>query len=184
MDCDLDRALRSPLAGATFGACYCSAEAAGSSLLVAHALVAAKLSAHVLAKARAKRRLTLRGLSRRRSLLITSGANRRWTISGKLAGHLWQGSRRAGDLVPDAATLMPNAATAFAQLLKALRHEYEIFNLIFPVGFVLLAGLGLFRRRWTRERARREFYLFSFVGGGLGYRSRAENRVFVQLVPA
>jgi hypothetical protein len=71
------------------------------------------------------------------------------------------------------------------QLTKALRGEYEIFNLIFPLAFVLLAGLGLFRNGWARDRLRRELYLFSFVGATLlGYAMTLPNiRFFIPLLP-
>ena len=179
------------LAGATYGACYLlKPEAAGFLLLLAaHALVAAKFFGAGSAPARLARNLLslcagflLFALPYLLYLRREAGA---WTISGKLAGHLWQGSRRAGEVAPPAATLVPDWAVAASQLAKALRHEYEVFNLIFPVGFVLLAGLGLFRRGWTRERARREFYLFSFVAAALaGYAVTLPNiRFVVPLLP-
>lgn len=158
------------LAGATFGACYLlKPEAAGFLLLlVAHTLIGGKLFGDKFSfKSAVRNALSLGAgflLLALPYLLYLRREIGAWTLSGKFAGHLWQGSRRADDLAPQAgALLVPDAATAVVQLTKALRHEYEVFNLIFPVAFVLLAGLGLFRRRWTRERARRELYLFSFV---------------------
>jgi 4-amino-4-deoxy-L-arabinose transferase-like glycosyltransferase len=179
------------LAGAAFGACYLlKPEAAGFLLLLAaHTLVAAKFFGGGFSAARCARNLLalcagflLFALPYLLYLRRETGA---WTISGKLAGHLWQGTRRAGDIAPPAATFVPDWATAVSQLAKALRHEYEVFNLIFPVGFVLLAGLGLFRRGWARERARREFYLFSFVAAALaGYAVTLPNiRFVVPLLP-
>jgi hypothetical protein len=80
---------------------------------------------------------------------------------------------------------VPDPTTALVQLTKALRYEYELFNLIFPLAFVVLVGLGLFRKRWTIERARRELYLFSFVAATLfGYAVTLPNiRFIVPLVP-
>ena len=113
-----------------------------------------------------------------------------WIISGKTGGHLLQGSRRAGErLAPSVSPLADGLKTslteAFVQLTKALRFEYELFNLIFPVAFVLLAALGLFRERWTRERAGREAYLFSFVAAAMaGYAVTLPNvRFLVPLLP-
>jgi hypothetical protein len=109
-----------------------------------------------------------------------------WTISGKLAGHMLQGGRttRAG-LISAGQPPVHDLTTAVVQLTKALRYEYEIFNLIFPPVFLLLVGLCLFRRRWTGERARRELYLFAFVAATLlGYAVTLPNiRFLVPLVP-
>jgi 4-amino-4-deoxy-L-arabinose transferase-like glycosyltransferase len=109
-----------------------------------------------------------------------------WTISGKIAEHMWQGGRlAAGDLAPVSMPLMPDMMTAIAQLTKALRFEYEIFNLIFPPFFVLLVGVGLFRKRWTSGRAWRELYLLSFIAATLaGYAVTLPNiRFIVPLLP-
>jgi 4-amino-4-deoxy-L-arabinose transferase-like glycosyltransferase len=109
-----------------------------------------------------------------------------WTLSGKTAAHLWQGSRRAGgDFQEVRLPLIPDTATAIVQLTKALRFEYEIFNLIFPPIFVLLVGLGLFRKRWSADRVARELYLFSFVAATLaGYAITLPNiRFLVPLLP-
>lgn len=180
------------LAGAIFGACYLlKPEAAGYLLLLAaHALLAAKFSAAGARLKCAARNVIPLGagfmLLASPYLLYLRGATGAWTLSGKFAGHLWQGSRRAGDaLAPAATTLVPDAGLAVAQLAKALRHEYEVFNLIFPAAFVVLAGLGLFRRAWTRGRARRELYLFSFVAATLaGYAVTLPNiRFVVPLLP-
>lgn len=109
-----------------------------------------------------------------------------WTLSGKMAGHLWQGSRlAAGELTTASLPLMPGLTVALVQLTKALRFEYEIFNLIFPPTFVLLVGLCLFRRRWTENRLWRELYLFSFIAATLaGYAITLPNiRFLMPLLP-
>jgi 4-amino-4-deoxy-L-arabinose transferase-like glycosyltransferase len=109
-----------------------------------------------------------------------------WTLSAKTAEHMWQGSRLAsGELAPVSMPLMPGMTTALVQLTKALRFEYEIFNLIFPPVFVLLVGVGLFRKRWTRRRALRELYLFSFIAATLaGYAVTLPNiRFIMPLLP-
>ncbi|MCA1815657.1 MAG: glycosyltransferase family 39 protein, partial [Acidobacteria bacterium] len=177
------------LAGATFGACYLlKPEAAGFLPLLLAAVVGQNF---------------FTGTSRlqttaRNALLLCAGfmllaapylfylrhETGAWTLSGKLAGHLWQGSRLAGgDLAPPPPA--SNFTTVVVRLAKALRFEYELLNLIFPPPFVLLAGLCLFRRRWTRARARRELYLFSFVAATLaGYAVTLPNiRFLVPLLP-
>jgi 4-amino-4-deoxy-L-arabinose transferase-like glycosyltransferase len=109
-----------------------------------------------------------------------------WLLSGKMAGHLLQGARLAGgDTSPAPVNGMTDAATALVRLLKALRFEYEIFNLIFPTAFVLLVALGLFRRRWTRARTTRELYLLAFVAAALaGYAVTLPNiRFLAPLIP-
>jgi hypothetical protein len=103
-----------------------------------------------------------------------------------MAGHLLQGARLAGgDTSPAPVNGMTDAATALVSLLKALRFEYEIFNLIFPTAFVLLVALGLFRRRWTRARTTRELYLLAFVAAALaGYAVTLPNiRFLAPLIP-
>jgi len=109
-----------------------------------------------------------------------------WVLSGKTAVHLWQGSRRAGgDFAQAVAPLVPDATTAIVQLTKALRFEYEIFNLIFPPTFVILAALGLFRQSWIRDRAKQEMYLLLFIVTTLaGYAVTLPNiRFLVPLLP-
>lgn len=106
-----------------------------------------------------------------------------WTISGKIYRHMWQGSR-LGEVGPSDG-LVPGWPIIFAQTARALRSEYEILNLIFPPTVVALAALGLFRRRWTRRRARFELYLLLFLSTTLaGYAITLPNiRFFVPLVP-
>lgn len=97
-----------------------------------------------------------------------------------------QGARLAGgDPSPTPLSGLTDASTALVRLAKALRFEYEIFNLIFPTVFVLLVALGLFRRRWTRARAVRELYLLAFVAATLaGYAVTLPNiRFLAPLAP-
>ena len=178
------------LAGATFGACYLlKPEAAGFVLL----LLAAMAGATFL-----HRRLSAK-TSLRNALLICVGflavalpylfylrqASGAWMLTGKFGGHLWQGSRKTGEIGPLVTTFLPDLTTAVVQLTKALRYEYEVFNLIFPLPFVLIAGLGLFRTSWTRVRVARELYLFLFVAAALaGYAVTLPNiRFLVPLLP-
>jgi 4-amino-4-deoxy-L-arabinose transferase-like glycosyltransferase len=102
-----------------------------------------------------------------------------WMLSGKTAGHLLLG---AGE---GSTTPVGGVADAAVVIAKALRFEYEIFNLIFPTAFVLLVALGLFRRRWTRARALRELYLLAFVAAALaGYAVTLPNiRFLAPLLP-
>lgn len=179
------------LAGATFGACYLlKPEAAGFLLL---------LLLMIMGRAAVSRPASWKAAARN-ALLLTVGfmllaapylfylrqQTGAWTLSGKMASHLWQGSRQAaGDLKPVSFEPLPGAATATAQLVKALRFEYEIFNLIFPPAFVLIAGLGLFRKSWNRRRIGRELYLMAFVAATLaGYAVTLPNiRFLVPLLP-
>ena len=177
-------------AGAAFGACYLlKPEAAGFILLLLIPTLGAKLfDRHLSFKTSAQNALLLCAgfmLLALPYLLYLRQNTGAWTLSRKLAGHLWQGSRRAGDVAPQAATFVPDMMTAVVQVAKALRHEYEVFNLIFPPAFVLLAGLGLFRRGWSKPRARRELYLFSFIAAALaGYAVTLPNiRFLVPLLP-
>lgn len=179
------------LAGVAFGACYLlKPESAGFVLLLAALGLAARLSG----ARRASPKDSLAGAAALAAgflllalpyLLYLRRETGAWTLSGKLAGHMWQGSRRAGDSIPGGAGLMPDATTAVVQLTKALRHEYEVLNLIFPVVFVMLAALGLFASRWTLRRARREIYMLAFVAATLaGYAVTLPNiRFFVPLIP-
>lgn len=179
------------LTGVVFGACYLlKPESAGFVLLLAASAFAARLfGAHA-----ASVKNSLRGVSAMLAgflllalpyLVYLRRETGAWTLSGKVAGHMWQGSRRAGEAAPDVTGVLPDAATAVVQLTKALRYEYEVLNLIFPVVFVVLAALGLFGVRWTRERGRREIYLLAFVAATLaGYAVTLPNiRFFVPLVP-
>ncbi|MDX6696247.1 MAG: hypothetical protein QOF02_3850 [Blastocatellia bacterium] len=179
------------LAGATFGACYLlKPEAAGFLLLLLVPTLCRKLFDKASSfKTAARNALALCAgfmLAAAPYLLYLRAQTGAWTLSGKVAAHLWQGSRLAGgELAPTIAPLVPDMTTAIVQVTKALRFEYEIFNLIFPPTFVLLAALGLFRKRWTGSRARRELYLFSFVAATLaGYSVTLPNiRFIVPLVP-
>lgn len=185
------RARAHTLAGALFGACYLlKPEAAGFLLLLLGAVLCQQLC---VGASRLRK-------SARNALLLCAGfmllaapylfylryKTQGWIISGKVDGHLWQGSRLAGgDHTPARLPLVPDIMTIIVQLTKAFRFEYEIFNLIFPPAFVLLVGLCLFRRRWTSKRAWRELYLFSFVAAALaGYAVTLPNiRFIVPLLP-
>lgn len=179
------------LAGATFGACYLlKPEAAGFLLLLLVPTIGRRLFDKSSSfKTAARNALSLCAgfmLPAAPYILYLRGQTGTWTLSGKVAAHLWQGSRLAGgQLAPTIAPLVPDMTTAIVQLTKALRFEYEIFNFIFPPTFVLLVGLGLFRKRWTRSRARRELYLISFVAATLvGYSVTLPNiRFIVPLLP-
>ncbi|HYN85108.1 MAG TPA: glycosyltransferase family 39 protein [Pyrinomonadaceae bacterium] len=178
-------------AGAIFGACYLlKPEAAGFVLL----LVALALAARVFSEKRASLKTSLLGACAACAgflvvaspyLVYLRRETGGWILSGKLAGHLWQGSRRAGESAPQVAGLFPDATTAVVQLTKALRYEYELLNLLFPTAFVVAAALGLFASRWTRERARRELYLLLFFAATLaGYAVTLPNvRFLVPLTP-
>lgn len=179
------------LAGALFGACYLlKPEAAGFLLLLMLALLAQKLFGRTTKlKTAARHALVLCAgfmLLAAPYLIYLRRATGAWTISGKMGGHLWQGSRIAGgDFTPVRLPLVPDLATLIVQLTKALRFEYELFNLIFPPAFVLLIGLGLFRTHWTRARALRELYLFAFIAATLaGYAVTLPNvRFLAPLLP-
>jgi 4-amino-4-deoxy-L-arabinose transferase-like glycosyltransferase len=182
-------------AGAAFGACYLlKPEAVGFLFLLLALLLFRKLfdRAHTLRLAARDALLLCAGflLLAAPYLFYLRQQTGKWIISGKTAGHLLQGSRRAGGelatLVPSLISeVTPGTTHALVQLTKALRFEYELFHLLFPVVFVMLAALGLFRERWTRERAWREAYLFSFVAATLaGYIVTLPNvRFLVPLVP-
>lgn len=179
------------LAGAAFGACYLlKPEAAGFILLLLSMILVRQIFV----------RATRLKTTARNALLLCAGflslaapyllylrhETGAWTISGKLDRHLLQGSQRAVDgLTPLTLSSAPGFANAFAQLAKALRFEYELFNLIFPPVFVLLVALCLFRQSWTRERAWRELYLLSFIAATLaGYIVTLPNiRFLVPLLP-
>jgi 4-amino-4-deoxy-L-arabinose transferase-like glycosyltransferase len=186
------------LAGAVFGACYLlKPEACGFVAL----LVVMVFARRLLTKAGLQRmKARLRHSSLVNAMLLvaafaavaspqllymrwTTGA---WLLSGKTAGHILQGARLAGgDSSPAHDSSLPDTVTALVRLAKALRFEYEIFNLIFPTAFVLLVALGLFRHRWTRARTTRELYLLAFVAAALaGYAVTLPNiRFLAPLLP-
>jgi 4-amino-4-deoxy-L-arabinose transferase-like glycosyltransferase len=178
-------------AGALFGACYLlKPEAFGFVLLLVVMLAARRVLIRAgLLKTSVLNALALvAGFAAAASpqLLYIRWQTGEWFLSAKTAGHLLQGARAAGgDASPAPVSSLLDAATAFARLAKALRFEYEIFNLIFPTAFVLLVALGLFRRRWTRARAAREAYLLAFVAAALaGYAVTLPNiRFLAPLVP-
>ena len=206
------RARAYALAGVIFGACYqLKPEAYGFiPLLLLMALARPRLTKACLRRTKAEAQKTnangpamkalLRRPSLRNALLLLVGffvvaspqiiyiywLTGHLALSGKTSGHLLQGARLAGgDASPANFSGLPDAATAFVQLAKALRYEYEIFNLIFPTAFVLLVALGLFRRRWTRTRTLRELYLLAFVAAALaGYAVTLPNiRFLAPLIP-
>lgn len=182
------------LAGASFGACYLlKPESAGFLLLLILANIVANIALGAASRKLSLKTGVLNALSLCAGFLTVAlpylfclrwvaGV---WTLSGKFGAHLWQGSRKTGEIGPLVTTLVPDLTTVVVQLTKALRYEYEIFNLIFPLPFVLLVGLGLFRTRWTRLRAARELYLFSFAVAALaGYAVTLPNiRFVVPLLP-
>jgi 4-amino-4-deoxy-L-arabinose transferase-like glycosyltransferase len=186
------------LAGALFGACYLlKPEACGFVLLLLVMLFVRRLltkaSLHSM-KARRRHSSVAAALAlvagfvavASPQLLYLKWATGAWLLSGKTAGHLLQGARLAGgDASPAPIDGMTDAATALVRLAKALRFEYEIFNLIFPTAFVLLVALGLFRRRWTRARTMRELYMLAFVVAALaGYAVTLPNiRFLAPLLP-
>jgi len=178
-------------AGALFGACYLLKPEAFFFVPLLLAVLAAR---RLLLKAGLPQASVLNALALVASfaavaspqllyIRLQTGA---WALSAKTAGHLLQGARAAGgDASPAPVSSLQDAATAFARLAKALRFEYEIFNLIFPTAFVVLVALGLFRRRWTRARAAREAYLLAFVSAALaGYAVTLPNiRFLAPLIP-
>jgi len=112
-----------------------------------------------------------------------------WTISEKFSSHILGGSRFA--------TALPEAAAGggggggstttriIVRLTKAFKQQYQLTNMVFPLPFVLIAGLGLFRTRWTRLRAFKNLYLLSFLAAAfVGYVLTVPNvRFMVPLVP-
>ena len=155
-------------AGAVFGACYLlKPEAAGFVLLLLAMTTAAKfLDRRLATKTMLENAAALCSgflLLAAPYLAYLRSATGHWTPSGKVRAHLWQGSRATGEAAAQMESLVPDASTAVAQLARALKYEYELFNLIFPTTFVLVVGLALFRAPWTRARARRELYLAAFV---------------------
>lgn len=178
-------------AGALFGACYLlKPEAFGFVLLLLFMLAARRLlmRAGLLQTPVSNALALVAGFVAAASpqLLYIRWQTGTWFLSAKTSGHLLQGARRAGgDAAVSYADGLPDAMTAFVRLAKAVRFEYEIFNLIFPTAFVLLVALGLFRRRWTRARAAREAYLLAFVAAALaGYAVTLPNiRFLAPLVP-
>jgi 4-amino-4-deoxy-L-arabinose transferase-like glycosyltransferase len=176
------------VAGVVFGACYLiKPEAAGFVVL----LVAMRTVVNFSGARRSFKRTALDCLALAAGFLLLAlpyllylrGALGGWTISGKLRGHLWQGGGRAGEFA--SASLVPDYWSALAQTTKGLMNEYELFSLLFPLPFVAISALGLFRAGWTRARARRELYLFAFVAATLaGYAVTLPNiRFLVPLLP-
>lgn len=185
----LTRGRRLPfaLAGLCFGACYLlKPEAFGFVVL----LLVITLCARLFGRGAGARATLLDSLALLAAFLLLASPyllylhheTGRWTISEKLYGHLFQGIARDG---ASPTAKMPGPSVALAQLTKSLRAEYEVVNLIFPTLSVLLAGLGLFRTRWTRERAFREVYLLLFVAATLvGYALTLPNiRYVATLLP-
>jgi 4-amino-4-deoxy-L-arabinose transferase-like glycosyltransferase len=185
------RARAYALVGAVFGACY---------LLKPEAFGFVALLLLVMPARRLLTKTSLRQSSVLNALVLVAGfltaaspqllylrwSTGGWLLSGKTSGHLLQGARLAGgEASPAPLGGIADAAVALARLVKAMRFEYEIFNLIFPTAFVLLVALGLFRRRWTRARARRELYLLAFVAAALaGYAVTLPNiRFLAPLLP-
>ncbi|MCA1631222.1 MAG: glycosyltransferase family 39 protein [Acidobacteria bacterium] len=176
------------LAGVVFGACYLiKPEAAGYVLLLAAARAAVNFSgARRSFKRTAPDCLALAAgffLLALPHLLYLRAALGGWTLSGKLHMHLWQGGGRAGEFASP--SLVPDYVTAVVQAARGARNEFDFFNLVFPLPFVAVAALGLFRAGWTRERARRELYLAAFVAATLaGYAVTLPNiRFLVPLLP-
>ncbi|HEX8473055.1 MAG TPA: glycosyltransferase family 39 protein [Pyrinomonadaceae bacterium] len=178
------------LAGMLFGACYLlKPEAAGFTLL----LLVPTLGMRVFKTGRSWGDVASDTLALGAGFLLLAlpylvyvhAVTDAWMLSEKFAGHLWQGTRAPGDVLPTATTFMPDTTTAIVQLTKALRSEFEVFNLIFPTAFTLLAGLGLFRTAWTRARVAREMYLASFIAATMaGYAVTLPNiRFLVPLLP-
>lgn len=71
------------------------------------------------------------------------------------------------------------------QSAKGFAGEYELFSQVVSPFFILFAGLGLFRSRWTSEQAGRQIYLILFVLATLfGYSLTAlQGRYLVPLLP-
>ncbi|HEV7859252.1 MAG TPA: glycosyltransferase family 39 protein, partial [Pyrinomonadaceae bacterium] len=188
---DRGRARSYLLAGAAFGACYLlKPEAAGFILLLLVPVLGRRLFEKTVSlKTNARNALLLCAgfmLWAAPYLVYLRHETDAWKLSTKIGGHMWQGSRlAAGEHAPASIPLMPGMTTALVQLVKALRFEYEIFNLIFPPVFVLFVGIGLFRNKWTSRRTWRELYLFSFIAAALaGYAVTLPNiRFIMPLLP-
>lgn len=111
-----------------------------------------------------------------------------WTISEKFSSHILGGSRLATALPEEAVGGGGGGSTTtrvVVRLTKAFKQQYQLTNMVFPLPFVLLAGLGLFRTRWTRLRAFKNLYLLSFLAAAfVGYVLTVPNvRFMVPLVP-
>jgi 4-amino-4-deoxy-L-arabinose transferase-like glycosyltransferase len=180
------------LAGVLFGACYLlKPEAAGFLMLLLVPTLGMKFfkTGRSWRAAAANASALVAGflLLALPYLVYVHAVTGAWMLSEKFAGHLWQGARAPGDVLPPpaAATFVPDLTTAVVQLTKALRSEFEVFNLIFPTAFTLLAGLGLFRAAWTRARVAREMYLACFIAATVaGYAVTLPNiRFLVPLLP-
>lgn len=180
------------LAGAVFGACYLLKPEAAFfvPLLLATTFVRGRMTKARLRRSSVRNALALFigfAVTAAPYILYLRSSAGVWMLSGKTGAHILQGARLAGGESSPAPVASPaDAAAALARLAKALRFEYEIFNLIFPATFVLLVALGLFRRRWTRARAARELYLAAFVSAALaGYAVTLPNiRFLAPLLPA
>ena len=68
---------------------------------------------------------------------------------------------------------------------KMLYREYKMFPNVIPLPFFILAGIGLFRTRWSKERAKKEIYLLLFfISTLIGYALTAvSTRQLMVLVP-
>lgn len=112
-----------------------------------------------------------------------------WTISEKFSIHILGGSRLAAALPEDADAAGGGGGSTVTRvvvrLTKAFKQQYQITNMVFPIPFVLVAGLGLFRTRWTRLRAFKDLYLLSFLASAfVGYVLTVPNvRFMVPLIP-
>jgi len=111
-----------------------------------------------------------------------------WGISGKAASHIL-GSPRYRDAVTgeprSGLSDNPPPKVLLSRLAKSAKRQFQLLNMVFPLHFVLLAGLGLFRRHWTRGRLIKELYLSVFVAASLlGYVLAVPNvRFLVPLLP-
>jgi hypothetical protein len=111
------------------------------------------------------------------------------TISEKFSSHILGGSRLAAALPEDVAGGGGGGGSTstrvIVRLTKAFKQQYQLTNMVFPLPFVLIAGLGLFRTRWTRLRAFKDLYLLSFLAAAfVGYVLTVPNvRFMVPLVP-
>lgn len=79
-----------------------------------------------------------------------------------------------------------NLSRILVESIKGFKSQYEVvIPRMFPPLLILLAGLGLFRARWPKERVEREFYLLLFFTSTLmGYALTLRNpRYLVPLMP-
>ena len=145
-------------------------------------------------------------------LLFLQQETGRWTISEKLRANqatnwkrrwhtlieggqitLWDqliaGARVEGT-VADGVEPRPSPAVSdpsgfILSSIKGLYEEYLMFSQVIPPLLILLAGLGLFRTKWSRERAGKETYLLLFLISTLaGYAVLIQNvRFLIPLIP-